>query len=221
MPTNTFYNLPEEKRAKLLAAAKKEFSSVPFTEVSINKIIKDADIPRGSFYMYFKGKKDLLFCMLEDYFEQMNRRIEHIFDNGGDIFQIYNEMFEATLDYLTEDNSDIEAIQQLFTSMRTISSNKEEAEASEKEISMQEILSARKKLSERELDLYETCKDELTISSRTDFEDLISILRSITKNALAQMFQGGYGIQEARKRFQNKINIIKYGVMRTANLKEK
>lgn len=221
MPTITFYNLPEEKRRKLLTAAKKEFSSVPFTEVSINKIIKEADIPRGSFYMYFKGKKDLLFCLLEDYFEQVDKRIELVFDRAGSIFEVYNEIFEATLDYLTKDNNDIEAIHQLFTSMRTISSHKDENEISDKEITMQEILSARKKMAERELNLYGISKEELEINSQSDFEDLISILRSITKNSLAQMFKGDYDVQEARKRFQNRMSIIKYGAIKNVKHKEK
>ncbi len=70
MPTQTFVNLPKEKKDKILAAARKEFSSTAFEEASINKIVKEAGIPRGSFYMYFADKNDLLGVLLEEFRNQ-------------------------------------------------------------------------------------------------------------------------------------------------------
>ncbi len=59
MPTSTFFNLPSPKRERLLRAAVSEFVQKPFNEVSINRIIRAAEIPRGSFYQYFEDKTDL------------------------------------------------------------------------------------------------------------------------------------------------------------------
>ena len=55
MPTNTFFNLPPPKREKLLQAAAAEFTRKPYGEVSINRIIQAAEIPRGSFYQYISA----------------------------------------------------------------------------------------------------------------------------------------------------------------------
>ena len=41
-----------------MAAMIDEFSQVPFSQASINRIIKLAGIPRGSFYQYFTDKED-------------------------------------------------------------------------------------------------------------------------------------------------------------------
>ncbi|MBU1144387.1 MAG: TetR/AcrR family transcriptional regulator [Firmicutes bacterium] len=65
MPSQTFFNLQITKQNKILEAAKKEFSKVPFAEASINQIIKEANISRGSFYMYFENKYDLISYILE------------------------------------------------------------------------------------------------------------------------------------------------------------
>ena len=65
MPKDTFYNLSEEKKQKIYAAAVKEFSSRRFSEASINQIVKTAEIPRGSFYQYFEGKEDIYLYMFE------------------------------------------------------------------------------------------------------------------------------------------------------------
>ena len=67
MPKSTFYRISEEKRNRILTAARNEFLSVPYSEVSINKIIKEAKIPRGSFYQYFEDKEDLFYFMLQEH----------------------------------------------------------------------------------------------------------------------------------------------------------
>ena len=59
MPTSTFFNLPPEKRERLLAAARAEFARVSLAGASVNRIIRQAGIPRGSFYMYFADKEEL------------------------------------------------------------------------------------------------------------------------------------------------------------------
>ena len=50
MPTQRFLKLKEEKKQVILEAAVHEFSRVPYSSASINQIIKEADISRGSFY---------------------------------------------------------------------------------------------------------------------------------------------------------------------------
>ena len=51
MIKKTFYNLPYEKRKRITDAVIKEFMERPNEKVSINRIIKTAEISRGSFYV--------------------------------------------------------------------------------------------------------------------------------------------------------------------------
>lgn len=60
MPTERFLKLPEEKKEKILEALIREFCDEPLESVSINRIIRDAGISRGSFYTYFEDKQDAL-----------------------------------------------------------------------------------------------------------------------------------------------------------------
>ena len=89
MPTNTFFNLPIEKKKKIMNAAKSEFVEYSFYDASINRIIKNAGISRGSFYMYFENKEELFLYILDGYREEA---LAEIFkrDDGekGDIFQM-------------------------------------------------------------------------------------------------------------------------------------
>ena len=78
MPSSTFLNLPAEKQEKLLEAATREFSHRPFNEASINQIIKEAGIPRGSFYMYFRDKEELFHYLLKRYQDGLLQRLERV-----------------------------------------------------------------------------------------------------------------------------------------------
>ena len=89
MPTATFFRLPEEKRARLMEACWGELTRVRFTDVSINRIITAAHIPRGSFYQYFEDKEDLIRYQLEDmrqYFVTLLRSI--LVEAEGDLFAL-------------------------------------------------------------------------------------------------------------------------------------
>ncbi|MDW7650952.1 MAG: TetR/AcrR family transcriptional regulator [Bacillota bacterium] len=59
MPSQTFFNLPEAKKEKIVEAAFDEFALYSFTNASIARIVANAGIPRGSFYQYFSDLKDL------------------------------------------------------------------------------------------------------------------------------------------------------------------
>ena len=88
MPSETFLRLPEEKRMRLVDAAWEEVLRVPFEEVSINKIILRARIPRGSFYQYFADKKDLFFYLLGDMMRYLLGEYSQILrQQEGDMFR--------------------------------------------------------------------------------------------------------------------------------------
>ena len=59
MPKQTFYNLPEEKRALITDVVIDEFAENDYENVSISRIVQRAGIAKGSFYQYFEDKNDL------------------------------------------------------------------------------------------------------------------------------------------------------------------
>ena len=72
---------------RLVEACWAEISQVRLSDVSINRIIAAAHIPRGSFYQYFEDKEDLIRYLLEDirtYFMDQMRDI--LVEAEGDLF---------------------------------------------------------------------------------------------------------------------------------------
>ncbi|WP_026564851.1 TetR/AcrR family transcriptional regulator [Bacillus sp. UNC41MFS5] len=98
MPKQTFFNLSKEKQKLLIDAAKKEFSRVPLYEASISNIIKDANIPRGSFYQYFDGLEDIFYFLLHEHSQRNFERLISIMKmNNGDIFATIVDWFKGIL----------------------------------------------------------------------------------------------------------------------------
>lgn len=105
MPSATFLNLPQEKQEKLLEAATREFSRRSFNDASINQIIKDAGIPRGSFYMYFADKTDLFRYLMSGYVDQILSLLEELLiREQGDIFEALLDLFDYVQRRRNEDH---------------------------------------------------------------------------------------------------------------------
>ncbi|MCD7906469.1 MAG: TetR/AcrR family transcriptional regulator [Clostridium sp.] len=99
MPTQRFFNLKEEKRCSIVKAAVHEFCRVPYSAASINQIIKEADISRGSFYTYFEDKDDLLQYLVSGFREKCREQVyDQLERHGGDLFETVCAMLEQVMD---------------------------------------------------------------------------------------------------------------------------
>ena len=109
MPSDTFYRLPAEKRTRLTEAIVAELSRVPLSKMSINRIIQDAGIPRGSYYQYFSGPSDIVAYILTEFKEYSVRLAEKILQEAeGDFGALLEGLFEYTLKYgLCEERRDL------------------------------------------------------------------------------------------------------------------
>jgi AcrR family transcriptional regulator len=65
MPKDTFFNLPSDKREFITNAIQSTFLEKPTGKISVSDIVKKADIPRGSFYMYFEDLEDMFDYLLD------------------------------------------------------------------------------------------------------------------------------------------------------------
>jgi AcrR family transcriptional regulator len=83
MPKDTFLNLDEAKQRRIFEAAVDEFSQKRFSEASINQVVKNSGISRGSFYQYFKNKEDLYLYVLK----QIGKEKLDLMNYAGEIKQ--------------------------------------------------------------------------------------------------------------------------------------
>ena len=59
-----------------------------FTNVGLSELLKTADVPKGSFYHYFKSKEQFGEALINDYFADYSQRIHDLFaDQHGTAYQ--------------------------------------------------------------------------------------------------------------------------------------
>lgn len=104
MPTERFWRLSEEKQQLIREAAIRELCRVPLNSLSINKIIQDADISRGSFYTYFEDKSDLIRYLLLEFAEELEKfAIKILAEKEGDVFSLAEVILEKGIQNYQQD----------------------------------------------------------------------------------------------------------------------
>lgn len=108
MAKQTYLNLPIKKRNTILNSLKKEFSRAALKDALVSNIVKDAKIPRGSFYQYFENIEDAYYYVIDEYSRDIKMYLlEEIKNNNGDIIVSYQHLYIYILDMIEkEENKD-------------------------------------------------------------------------------------------------------------------
>lgn len=105
LPKDTFFNLPEEKKKKIIDAAIDEFSKYSFHKARITAIADKAGIAKGSFYQYFEDKKDLYKYLMELLVEKKLSYINQDMMTNKDkygFFQLLREVYLSGIRFAKE-----------------------------------------------------------------------------------------------------------------------
>lgn len=104
MPKDTFFNLPPEKRALILDVAISEFAQYSYDAASINRMVTQAGIAKGSFYQYFEDKRDLFLYLMELVSREKAKYIAPVMMNpeDHDIFTLLRELYISGIRFAGE-----------------------------------------------------------------------------------------------------------------------
>lgn len=96
-----FLNLNKEKQDKIINAALKVFSNVPYKNASTDAIVNEAEISKGSLFHYFKSKKDLYLFIYDYSIKLFMKEFYHKIDlNERDIFKRINNITLVKFDII-------------------------------------------------------------------------------------------------------------------------
>jgi len=101
MPKDTFLNLPDGKRWLIETAALNEFTEHGFDSASINRIVAEAGIAKGSFYQYFDDKADLFMHIIASVSEKKMAYLSPVLMNPADhdFFTLLQELYVSGLTF--------------------------------------------------------------------------------------------------------------------------
>ena len=197
MPTATFFNLPKEKKNKLIAAIREELARVPFEKVSINKIVQAAKIPRGSFYQYFAGKQDMLEYILAEYRAVMfSVAKDSLRKTGGDLFSMFADLFGFALGFVAEP--------QVNAFCRNIFSDARSNMCLFDRRSLEKLLSILKYEIFPSVDL-----KALKLRGEAEIGLVFELLAATTRDSIAEAFLDAGQVENARTRFFAKLDMLK------------
>ncbi|MFR1776505.1 MAG: TetR family transcriptional regulator [Clostridia bacterium] len=202
MPTSTFFNLPEDKKNKILKAANKEFERVPIEQVSIKNIVESAEIARGSFYQYFEDKEDLFqYIMSAKMGNMQNKLIEMIEHENGNIINIFINMYEYLIK-IVKIKKNNKFFKQIFENVKTSDNlmfiKKEEIN---------------KNLEQTLYNLYDRNKDILNIKNEEEFKLVIEMLFAITRRRIVVSLKYK-DLEKARETYLKEIEFLKKGIIK-------
>lgn len=202
MIKKTFYNLPEEKRQRIVDAIMKEFSSASTDKVSINRIIKTAKISRGSFYQYFDDKVDLIDVLSKKFVEvTLDGARKALRNSNGDIFYMHTQLFEIITGFAQDEKQKL-VLKNLFNNLKANDDLVTEYMANRFHgfADLQKIASYFN-------------RDNLKYKDDYDVECLSQILTQVLKNSIFDIFVMGEDIDKVRESFLRKHEIIKSGAV--------
>ena len=207
MPTERFYRLPEAKKQVIRQAAIKEFARVPFDKASINQIIQNADISRGSFYTYFEDKQDVVRYIFEDNARLLKECCEKELEkNDGDFFGMLEWLFEFTIHQLTESKEMVELV-------RNVCSYQENTRALGFEIGCKPPMGGRDK---EETTQWFAKRIRMEQFARRTEDELEAVLQlGLTSLILSVRFyyEQPDQLDVIRKRYLDSLEVIKHGAL--------
>ena len=201
MPKQTFIKLPIDKKETLIHAAKKEFSRVPLFEASIANIVKEAGIPRGSFYQYFEDKEDLYYFLLDEYSQRLNKRFVSILKKqNGDLMETFIESFEMMLINLQSIESR-QFFRNAFLNMNYKSENTLTPEVNQEQLNtrLAEVVAL-------------VDQEKLNITNEMELIHVLKIMKAITFQNLIQVFAKDLSIEESLRNYTLEVNLLKKGL---------
>lgn len=202
MPTNTFFNLPEEKKNKIIKAANKEFARVPLEQASIKNIVEDAEIARGSFYQYFEDKQDLFeYLMTLKIGNMQSNLLDMIEHENGNIVNIFINVYDhlTQVGRLRKNNK---FFRQIFENVKT----SDNLMFIKKDV-------AKNKIEETLYELYSKNKEILNVKNEEEFKLVIEMLFAITRRRIVASFKYK-NLEDARKDFLKEIDFLKNGILK-------
>lgn len=102
MPRETFFNLPQAKREKIIDAAIDEFAKSPYERASLSQIVTDAGIAKGSMYQYFENKRELYLYIIDLVYQKKKIFLQGVFINNSDFFATLKKYYKKSYLFAVE-----------------------------------------------------------------------------------------------------------------------
>lgn len=197
MPNEMFFRLPESKREHVLSALRAEITRSAFESFSINNVVRDCGISRGSFYQYFRSKEDIYLYFLEEYQKSiLDYAIGKLRANGGDLFAALSDSFHFAVRMLCyKDSRDFR--HNLFCNMWMYL------------LLWQKGLYGEERSDDIKAFLDGIDRSQLNIADETELITLVEICMTLSLKEAAGVFMADEREDDVNERFARKLSLLR------------
>ena len=93
MPTQQFEKLKTDRKNSIVKAMTRQFATREYSDISVKELADEADISRGSFYLYFSDKEDAFLTSVKSYTARLEQDLLNIYSCSQDIPTIVMQVF--------------------------------------------------------------------------------------------------------------------------------
>lgn len=101
----------EERREEIVKTAQNFFINKGYVETKVSDIVKSIGVSQGTFYYYFKSKKEVIDAIIDDYIKELIQKAKPILENPGlTALEKLEKMSDSQLDVNMKKNWNIHRI---------------------------------------------------------------------------------------------------------------
>ena len=97
---------PETRRAEIISAARRLFALREYEKTTMQDVIEELGIAKGTIYYYFKSKEELLDAVINQLGDEMVERMQDALENGkGNALEMFQQLIAAG--NIAEENAEL------------------------------------------------------------------------------------------------------------------
>ena len=208
MPSERFEKLANTKKEKIIDAAIDEFTVSGYEGASINMIIKNANISRGSFYTYFNDKEDIFRYVMHFF---MGNAVEFIVNTlkeaKGDIIEMSIKLYDTYEDCKAKNTNEkfglVDSVMESFFTFKKTDINKNLRNENVFQKEFGKILCEK---------LWDNCSEELKGYGKEAFLSLLELIFTILFKAASKREFLNEDRVQVRKQLMEWMGFIRRGI---------
>lgn len=84
----------DERRSSILEAARRQFLANGLEQVTMSEVAREAELSKGTLYLYFEDKTDMMYSLLLESLEDLRDRVVPVIEGAGSGMDTVHELVE-------------------------------------------------------------------------------------------------------------------------------
>lgn len=203
MPTERFERLSQRKKKRIADAIREEMEHSPIEKLNMCRIAKKASISRGSLYLYFENKNDMIcFSLAQEAARKLEQDKARFEKNGGDFWDMMTQSLQEQLSACGQ------GIESLYYPLHL--PGKQSSFCGQKKSYRKSI-----QMAEYKGWVYQNCMNqEIRRLTESEFDALDDLCRALMRVSVQEYISGSQDQENIMNFFRDRLELIRASISR-------